>query len=202
MDRMSTTAPAKAANTRYDAHKAVAAANQQAARAADWKSQDEARSQPMVPLNTGAKYVFRSKPGTLRGFAVRVPRFPDEFDFKDEKQRQRHEKAYARRRERKGGDEGYDLENVRNAVGGDYIRFKFIPGNETRQTTCYYATSDEDVYRFLLRKKTQNTNGLWDDIVVEYPTRMVEINGQKVPATFAGFEAAQAAFMAEPPAQE
>lgn len=197
---MSTATPAKAANTRYSAQKAVAEANAQALIANKWKTEDEARQQPMVPLNTGKKYVFRSRPGTLRGFSVRVPRFPDEFDFKDEKQRQRHERAYDRRRERKGGDEGYDLQAVRDAVGGDYIRFRFIPGNETRQTTCFYATDDEDVYRFLLRKKQQNHDGLWNDIVVEHPTRMVEINGQTVPATFAGFEAAQAAFMAEPPA--
>lgn len=177
---------------------AFESANQVARNEAEWRTQDEARNQPMMTVNAFAKYVFRSKPGTLRqGFQVRIPTLPD--DYASDRERDRRERDFARRRKAVDGDKpAYDLASLREKVGGDTISFKPVPGNEHRQTTCFYATDDDEIAAFLLSAKKWDTSGVWDNIVVEYPTRMIEINGMKVPATNAGFDAARAAFLAEP----
>lgn len=189
-------------NTRYESIADLnASANAAAKTAMTWAEYDpESRNQPIVPLNTGKKYVFRSRPGTLRGFGVHIPTLPD--DFPNEKQEKKYTDRFIKRRAAIDGDSPkYDLDHIREVNGGEWIKFSTIPGNDRRQTTCFFATDDEQTYQFLMQCK-KRSRGDWPNIIVEYPTRTVTVNGKTVPATAAGWEAAQAAFMAGDDPQE
>jgi hypothetical protein len=193
---------APSAAERYAQHAAIQAANQTVTDRIQWESADEVRSQQMIPLNIpGAKYVFRSVPGGPRNFAVRIATKPEAF--KDDKAEARYDAAFARRRTREDGpDPAYDLEHLRIVAGGPMVKFRPIPGGPNRQQTCFYATSDEQMYTFLTRCKRTDTTGKWKDIIVEFPQDMVEINGRRFPRTVAGSEAARDAFLATPSATE
>src|SRR5688572_1780496 len=124
---------------RYANHNAIIFSNQAANARANSVAQDEARSQPLVPLNTGKKWVFRSLPGTLRQFSVRIPTIPE--SFKDDKAEARYMAAFKRRRTRvDGSPDRFDYEELRSRVGKDYSQFRAIPGGPDRQQTCFYAT--------------------------------------------------------------
>ena len=192
---------APSASERYAQHAAIVAANQTVNQRVQWESADEVRSQQMVPINTGKKYVFRSVPGGPRSFMVRIATRPEVFV--NEKAEERYDKAFARRREREDGpNPAYDLEHLRIEAGGVMVKFKPIPGGPNRQQTCFYATDDEQMYNFLMRVKRTDTTGKWKDIIVEYPQDMVEINGRRFPRTVAGSEAARDAFLATPSVTE
>lgn len=191
----------EAAAARYEEHKAQAKGG---GKPMSWLEADEARQQMPHPIASSKKYVFRSRPGTIPHFTVRIPHLPD--DFKNEAQEKRLTSSFIRRRARIDGENpGYDLESIRAKVGGDYIVFRYQPGRRVPGTedqfyrgTCVYETDDDEIYAYLMRKKRDNRNGLWSDIVVEYPKTSFEVNGQSFPATSAGWEAAQAAVMAGP----
>ncbi len=185
-------------NTRYESNAEV---NAKANRSAAWKDQDEARSQPLIPLNTGRKYVFRLRPGTYRKPMFRIPTLPD--DFRNEKQERVYTERFNKRALARSGDKPkYDLAAVRNAVGGEYIIFQPIPGGDDRQGSGFFATDSEDVYQYLMERKRNNPNGVMQHVFVEYPQRTITVNGRTVPATTAGWEAAQEAFMADDVPQE
>ena len=179
---------------RYADNVSMMEANRAAFDSIAWEDQDESRKQRLVPLNTGEKYVFRVKPGTLRDFGVRIPTPPD--DFKDEKTEKKYMDRFNKRRAKRDNGK-FDLEAVREAVGGDWIAFKHLPGGPDRQSSSFYATSDENVYEFLRNAKDQDTSGYWDNIFIEYPGKSIEVNGRKYPATDAGWQAAQAAMRAD-----
>jgi hypothetical protein len=193
-----------AAQARYDEHKAIKA-NTAVNAKVEWRAQDEARNQPVLAgFGEGKKYLFRSLPGTLPGFAVRIPTPPD--DYANDQQRDRYERDFKRRRLKLDGENPpYDFNSLREKVGGSLISFKYIPGTQSFTNpdvrfrgTCFYATDDDEIYAFLMKLKKDNVNGVWSNITVEYPTRMVEVNGQSFPATSAGWEAVQAAMSAVP----
>lgn len=159
-----------------------------------WEDQDESRKQRLIPVNTTHKYVFRIKPGTMRSFNVRIPTLPD--DFVSDKAEKRYTERFGKREAVRNNGK-YDLNKVRDAVGGDWIGFKNLPGGPNQQSSSYYETSDEDVYQFLMRCKETDTSGNWDNIFVEYPNQKVTVNGKTYPATEAGWKAAQAAMTAD-----
>lgn len=192
---------APTAAERYAQHAAIVSANQTVNQRAQWESADEVRSQQMVPINTGKKYVFRSVPGGPRTFSVRIATKPEVFV--NDKAEERYDKAFDRRRLREDGENPpYDLEHLRIVAGGVMVKFKPIPGGPNRQQTCFFGTDDEQMYQFLMRCKRTDTTGKWKDIIVEYPQDMVEINGRRYPKTVAGSEAARDAFLATPSVTE
>lgn len=186
------------AQTRYRDHAAVLEkANAGAVDNRAWQDQDEARKQSVPVLHTKKKYVFRSRPGTLRGFSVRIPTLPDAYA--SDREQERRERDFTRRRLAVDGEKPpFDLDSLRAKVGDEFIVFTQIPGGPDRQGVCFYATDDDEIYAFLMHRRKVDTSGSWANIFIEYPTRLQKINGIEVPGTIAGFEAAQAAFMAEP----
>ena len=189
--------PVSEVNTRYREHaEIVDRANSGVQDHRNWQDQDEARGQRVPVLNSKAKYVFRVRPGTLRTFSVRIPTLPD--DFKSDREREVRTERFAKRRELVDGkNPKFDLDYLREKVGGEWIIFKNIPGGPDRQGSSFYETSDDEVYAFLMHRKKVDTSGAWANIFVEYPSRIQKINGIEVPGTIAGFEAAQNAFMAD-----
>src|SRR4051812_40912932 len=188
---------------RYEDHKAIIAnANQQAQRASDWRSADEARSQPMAVLGVVAKYIFRTRPGTVRLKTVRIPTLTDDYPGGD-RERTRRESDFAKRRLKVDGpNPPYNLDTIREKVGSEYIQFKPIPGKAGRQTGSFYPTDHDDVAAFLLKRMKDDPNGFGAEVICEYPTRTVTVNGQQYPATSAGWEAAQAAMLEAPDLSE
>lgn len=167
-----------------------------------WHEADEARQQMTIPVGTGKRHLFRSRPGTITSFAVFIPHLPD--TFKTERHEEVMTRLFDNRRAREDGENPpFDLESVRLKNGGDYIRFKYAPGRQvpgepgkTYRGFCYYETDDDEIAAFLMYRKSNKPNGPWVDIVVEHPKTTFEINGQTFPATAAGWKAAEAAVLA------
>jgi hypothetical protein len=175
----------------FDAQRAVSAG----AETIKWEEQDEARSQPMVPLNfPNAIAIFRFKPGTGRRYNIMVPKLPD--DFASDRIEERLTRDFNRRRKNfDGANPKFDLAKVWEVTNG-MISFDSIPGNARRQSSGFYACYDRDVYEFIMNCRKKDPVG-FQDIVVEYPQRRIKVGKYDVPATQAGWEAAQAAIMAE-----
>jgi hypothetical protein len=167
-------------NTLYD----------QAVQEAQWKAADEARMQPPAPIRTTKKYLFRFRPGTGHlNFSLKLPHLPDTFES------ERHEKVLTRKFEQNrkrvdGENPKYNLSEIQDEIGRDWIRFTPMPGNRNRQSTSYYATDNEQIAA-LLRKRIKEGRGPFRDMVEERPTELIEINGVSIPNTTEGWEAAR-----------
>ncbi len=175
-------------------------ANQKAASAQAWREQDEARQQPYAPLNFPNRYVVRSKPGTQRGWSVKIPqKLTDQFAYENTKHAERLDRDFEKRRRAWDGTDQpkYDLEKVREAVG-DTIQFTSMPGGPNQQGYCFFVTDNEDVYQFLRHCQKMDTSPMrsWNDFVFEYPQRIIEVEGRKVPRTAAGLASLQEELLA------
>jgi hypothetical protein len=164
---------------------------------ADWKNADEARLKPGARIRTNKKFLFRFLPGTgPSSLNLKIDRLPD--DFVSERQERFHKQSFARRTKRVHGDNitgenpKYNLDEVRMAVGDDWIRFVSMPGNEKVGSTCYYATDDPQVAAYL-RHKALTGQGFWQYLREERPTQQIEFNGISVPNTSEGWDAARKA---------
>lgn len=159
---------------------------------ADWKNADEARLKPGARIRTNKKYLFRFLPGTgPSSLNLKIDRLPD--DFASERQEKFYTRSFERRVKRVHGEDAkYTLDEVRMAVGDDWIRFVSMPGNEKVGSTCYYATDDPKVAAFL-RHKALTGQGFWQYLREERPTQKIEFNGISVPNTSEGWDAARKA---------
>jgi hypothetical protein len=170
----------------------LAALQDQVQAEAQWKTADEARLMPPAPIRTNKKYLFRFKPGTGHlNLSIKIPHLPDSFES------DRHEKVLTRKfeqnRARVDGDEPkYDLTELQDELGTDWITFTPMPGNRNRGSTSYYATDSDQIAAFI-RKQVREGRDFWKDVVEERPAEMIEVNGTTIPNTTEGWDAAKLA---------
>ena len=163
---------------------------------AQWKNADEARLQPQARLGVSTKYLFRFLPGAgVRSLTVKIPRVND---FVDERMQKAHDRSFERVVKREYGDDplgelGFDLNSLWEKTSG-WIEFQVIPGGPGRQTSCYYATDDDEIAAFL-RYRMQVGGSFWGLLREEHPTERITVNGMEIPNTSEGWDAARIAAM-------
>lgn len=113
---------------------------------------EEARKNPekaleAVELHSTKKFVFRTKPNTIRNLELRIPGLPESERNKEEVGTRKHYGAeFARIYARKYSQDDLDAyEELTNRVGSPYISFTVVP----QRHECYYETDDEMVADFI-----------------------------------------------------
>lgn len=101
----------------------------------------------MVDLHSSKKFVFRTRPNTVRQLQIRIPGLPESERNKEEVGTRKNygaefEKIYKRRHTAEQADY---YEELVNRVGDMYITFTTIP----QRHECFYETDDEMVADFI-----------------------------------------------------
>jgi hypothetical protein len=159
---------------------------------AEWKLKDEARLSPAPRIRTNKKYLFRFRTGASpREFKVRIPHVPDVID--DERKERIFRKKFATNRARVDGlKPTFNLGQIIEEIGSEYLAFKSKKGNARQPTICYYDTDSENIANYL-RYRMQTSGGLWQYLDEERPTEVIEVNGVSIPNTSEGWDAAKLA---------
>ena len=164
---------------------------------ANWKNADESRLRPPARLGVKAKYLFRFPVGAgPRNMSVFLDYARESIEDRVQKF---HDRSFERRTKKLYGDQmgadlGFNLDSLREKMGGNYIEFTPIPGNPQRQGSCYLATDDDEVAAYI-RYRMQTGSGHWQLLREEHPTEMIEVNGMRIPNTAEGWDAARIAAM-------
>lgn len=106
------------------------------------------KAEPKVPVPKTRKYLFRTRPGTVRKLKLRIPAFPDAIRYIDEPQRGKgkYGEDFYRRWEHKYGKQALEAyEDMKQAIGGVYIEFTEVANAHQ----CYYETDNEAVADFI-----------------------------------------------------
>ncbi len=101
----------------------------------------------LVDLHSSKKFVFRTRPNTVRQLQIRIPGLPESERNKEEVGTRKNygaefEKIYKRRHTE---DEAAHYDELVNRVGDMYITFTTIP----QRHECFYETDDVLIADFL-----------------------------------------------------
>jgi hypothetical protein len=152
--------------------------------------QDEARAKRPAELVSDQKYIFRTRPGTVRKLVAVIDHVPFDRGL-DEKDEEKLLRSF-NRRHKKDMAHAQLLQRVYEELGGQWlVHFIRVPGS----VECWFGTDDEDVaalFRSFIAKGVDD----WQNVYEQNPQQLLQVGDLYFPDTQDG-QLAAFRYMAE-----